>query len=95
MPCNIRHSFFGTAEAFGAMQFCLRLSYFSLNRPFVLKPETIYLLVQLALLLHRLFHAHCIYHQLQVAQNLWLFSLDVAFYRRVGQQLGKVAFGHH
>ena len=46
-------------------------------------------------LLHRLFHADGVGHQLQVAQNLWLFSLDVAFDGRVGQQLGQVALGHH
>ena len=47
------------------------------------------------LLLHRLFHADRVGHQLQVAQDLGLFSLDVAFDRCVGQQLGQVAFGHH
>lgn len=46
------------------------------------------------LLLHRLFHAEGVGHQLQVAQNLWLFSLDVAFDCGVGQQLGQVALGH-
>jgi hypothetical protein len=30
-----------------------------------------------------------------MAQDLWLFSLDVAFDGGVGQQLGQVAFGHH
>ena len=38
-----------------------------------------------ALLLHCLFHADGVGHQLQVAQNLGLFSLDVAFDGRVGQ----------
>lgn len=45
------------------------------------------------LLLHCLFHADGVGHELQVTQNFWLFSLDVAFDRRIGQQLGQVAFG--
>ncbi len=47
------------------------------------------------LLLHRLFHADRVGHQLQVAQNIWLFSLDVALNGRIGQQFGQVALGHH
>ncbi len=47
------------------------------------------------LLLHGFFHADGVGYQFQVAQNLGLFSFDVAFDGGVGQQLGQVAFDHH
>jgi len=47
------------------------------------------------LLLHRLFHADGVHHQLQVGQDFGLVAADVAFDGLVGQQLGEVALGYH
>ena len=49
----------------------------------------------LLLLLHRLFHADGVHHQLQMGQDLWFVAADVALDGLVGQQLGEVALGHH
>ena len=49
----------------------------------------------LLLLLHCLFHADRVHHQLQVGQDLVLVAADVALDGLVGQQLGEVALGHH
>ena len=48
----------------------------------------------LALLLHRLFHADGVHHQLKLLQDVRLVALNVVFNRLVGQQLGQVALGH-
>ena len=47
------------------------------------------------MLLHRLFHADGVHHQLQVGQDFGLVAADVAFDGLVDQQLGEIALGHH